>query len=98
MISAFFLWHPRYFFFFDYQKINLARDKTKPHPPEVLYLSCLLLTISQDDYSCPLLLMREGKQTQTPATLQRLLLTRTKVIGDLWERYLKLIDEGTTDG
>ncbi len=27
-----------------------------------------------------------------------LLLTRTKVVGDLWERYLKLIDEGIPDG
>lgn len=24
--------------------------------------------------------------------------TYLKVIGDLWERYLKLIDEGVTDG
>jgi DNA-directed RNA polymerase subunit N (RpoN/RPB10) len=23
---------------------------------------------------------------------------KVQVIGDLWERYLKLIDEGTTDG
>lgn len=27
-----------------------------------------------------------------------LLLTGTQVIGDLWERYLKLIDEGMPDG
>jgi DNA-directed RNA polymerase I, II, and III subunit RPABC5 len=35
---------------------------------------------------------------KSTALLVQPLLTRLKVIGDLWERYLKLIDEGTTDG
>lgn len=34
----------------------------------------------------------------TPTPLPQPVLIHAKVIGDLWERYLKLIDEGTTDG
>lgn len=39
-----------------------------------------------------------GKVLFPPARVHRLLLIWLQVIGDLWERYLKLIDEGITDG
>ena len=35
---------------------------------------------------------REGRHQQAP------LLTVYQVIGDLWEKYLKMLDEGTNDG
>jgi hypothetical protein len=59
--------------------------------------------IPRDDYSSALLFLREGKSPQTaprssPALLPLPLLTCPQVIGDLWERYLKLIDEGMPDG
>jgi hypothetical protein len=63
--------------------------------------------VSQDDYSSALLFLRQGTLLQTwPHSFSSaplhypylLLLTGTQVIGDLWERYLKLIDEGMPDG
>lgn len=36
------------------------------------------------------------RRCSCPSTYMRL--TCAKVVGDLWERYLKLIDEGVNDG
>ncbi len=52
--------------------------------------------LSQDDYSSALFFLREGIYAPKLALL--IFTDEKKVIGDLWERYLKLIDEGTTDG
>jgi hypothetical protein len=63
--------------------------------------------ISQDDYPSALLFLRQGTFPKTrprslPISIAALysacLLTWPQVIGDLWERYLKLIDEGMPDG
>jgi len=54
-------------------------------------------TSIQDDYPHPVLLLRQGT---LPASLRHsALLTRpAQVIADLWERYMKLLEEGVSDG
>lgn len=52
----------------------------------------------QDDYSDPLLFLREGRIPSLQHSRSTGLTTRTQVTGDLWERYLKLIDGGIGDG
>jgi hypothetical protein len=63
--------------------------------------------VSQYDYYSALFFLRQGTLRHTwPNSLSiaplhypcLLLLTGKQVIGDLWERYLKLIDEGMPDG
>lgn len=56
---------------------------------------------SQYDYSYSMLFLRKGKPSyhrKNRRALARLTRIWIQVTGDLWERYLKLIDGGMTDG
>lgn len=50
-----------------------------------------------DDHPHPLLLLWQGLFS-TPLNIFSLVLTYVQVTGDMWERYLKLIDDGMSDG
>jgi len=64
-----------------------------------LSASFILVDTGQDDYSHPLLLVREGWLALPSSTDPRTKwLTATQVTGDLWERYLALIDQNVPDG
>lgn len=52
---------------------------------------------SHNDHSCALLLMWQGRQALLLGG-RRQTLTAAQVTGDLWERYLVLIDQNTQDG
>ncbi len=80
-------------------KLNLIDLHKNLHPPEqrsfVTWLCCHLK--KRDDYPDPVLLLREGMSLLWERLEQTL--TALQVTGDLWERYLKLIeDEKVTDG
>ncbi|KAK1547402.1 RNA polymerase N/8 kDa subunit, partial [Colletotrichum paranaense] len=55
--------------------------------------------LRHNDYPRSLLLLRQGSSAQMIACDGRLVSNFCcQVTGDLWERYLKLIDDGITDG
>lgn len=63
----------------------------------LLRLNPLIPTIfSRHDYPCALFLLREGTSLLEGGLEP--LLTVFQVVGDLWERYLQLLDEGVADG
>lgn len=52
--------------------------------------------LSRHDHPCALFLLREGTFLRREEL--GLSLTVFQVVGDLWERYLQLLDDGVADG
>jgi len=88
--------------------VPTAKGQLPLHTPfiSIAFRANTDLLFRHDDYSRTVFLLRQGQSVsanisplRTPSILQSFsTLTLSQVIGDLWERYLELIAEGTTEG